>query len=366
MKKILLFGLLVLMVTFAGCGKKDAAVSGKEVAQEAGAGNIEIKATDYVKLGEYKGLKLTAIDTTVTDEDVDSEMEMLRNNEAELVEVADRDTVKEGDTANIDYKGIKDGVAFDGGTAEGYDLEIGSGTFIPGFEDGLVGAKVGETVNLDVTFPENYQAADLAGQPVVFEVKVNSIKEKVLPEVTDEFIKEKTNGENSSVEEYKAGLKQALEIERTQKADIQIKNEALTLVYENSEIIKDIPQEYIDVKANYLKQKAENDAKMYNVDIETYVTQAIGVSLEDFDNMCSEYAVDISKESLVNQAIAETENITVTDDELNEKITEYAAQYGYESGEEFKKASDMAQFKEYLLTDKVAQFLIDNAQIVSE
>lgn len=365
MKKRILLGVLALMVTFAGCDKKDTTVS-EEVAQAADSIVSEIKATDYIKLGEYKGLKLTAIDTTVTDEDVDSEMEMLRNNEAEFVEVTDRDTVKEGDTANIDYKGIKDGVAFDGGTAEGYDLVIGSGTFIPGFEEGLIGAKVGETVNLDVTFPENYQAADLAGQPVVFEVKVNSIKEKVLPEVTDEYIKEQTKGECPSVEEYKVSLKQTLEVERKQRANLQMKNEALTHVNENSELIKDIPQEYINEKINYLNQQIENEAKMYNVDVETYISQAMGIAMEDYEKTCAEYAAEISKESLVNQAIAETENITVTDDEIKEKMTEYIEQYGYESEEEFKKDRDMDQFKEYLLTDKVAQFLIDNAQIVSE
>ena len=201
--------ILSLILSLTGCGGTGG--SAGNAGGAAAASQSENSALDtadlskLVTLGQYKNLELSVNSAKVTQEDIDAQIENALSSEAEQVEVTNR-AVKEGDIVNIDYEGKKDGVAFDGGTAQGYDLTIGSGTFIDGFEDGLIGAKIGDTLDLNLTFPENYGAAELAGQDVVFTVKVNSIKEEKLPELTDELAK-KINPEVKNVDEFKAYIK---------------------------------------------------------------------------------------------------------------------------------------------------------------
>ena len=214
--KVLVAGLIGLQLI--GCSNQNTANTEEnkettETAENTEAASVsiyfnEINADEYVTLGDYKGLEVVSNVVTITDADVDAYIEyMLSMSGGALEEVTDRDVVENGDVANIDYIGKKDGVAFDGGTAEGYDLGIGTGTFIPGFEEGLVGVKKGETVDLNLTFPENYSAADLAGAEVVFTVTVNGIYKEVTPEFTDEYVAELGIENISTVEEYRAYMK---------------------------------------------------------------------------------------------------------------------------------------------------------------
>ncbi len=341
------------------------AVSAMLVGIMAGCSNDpnKIKALDYIELPEYKGLSVERMDTTVTDEDVQSEIDSMLSSLATKKEVTGRDTVKKGDIANIDYVGKKDGVAFDGGTANGYDLGIGSGQFIPGFEDGLIGAKVGESVDLNLTFPENYGNSDLAGADVVFTVKVNSISETVKPELTDDLVYKQTGGEFTTVAKYKSGIKSDLESQKKELADTRMYSDLVNQVVAGAKVIKDIPEDYMQAKIDTMKANVKTYADSYGVDYNTFIQTYMGISPEQFKTQCEEFAVDASKETLVVQAIAEKENLMLTKDEMNEAIKEYTKIYGYESEDVFKEKTDMNQFEMYVLTSKVQEFLADNATI---
>ena len=235
MKKRIL--LLVMSVSFlmlmGGCGKKNAAkdntedkntesddkdaegtVDKTEDGTDSGLINVtkeDYKVSDYIKLGEYKGIKYTVNKLEVTDADIETAIQEDLQAAATEQEIKDRDVVKDGDIVNIDYEGLKDGVAFDGGTAKDSDLVIGSGSFIPGFEDGLIGATVGKQVDIKTTFPEDYQSTELAGQEVVFKVTVNAIKEKVVPELTEDYVKE--NLKFDTIDAYKEDIRKKLQEE---------------------------------------------------------------------------------------------------------------------------------------------------------
>ena len=207
----------------------------------------DYKALDYVELGEYKGLTVEVSPTTVTDEEV---LKQIRANAgSDILEEVTEGTVEEGDTANIDYEGKLDGEAFDGGTAKDTDLEIGSGTFIPGFEDGLIGVKIGDTVDLPLTFPENY-TEELAGKDVVFTVTVNSVKR--MPELTDDLVNQITDGEYTDVDSYKESVRKDLEDAKVASRPSEINNSLLTQIAATS-TIKEYPQELVDYAANNMK-----------------------------------------------------------------------------------------------------------------
>lgn len=322
-----------------------------------------IKALDYIELPEYKGLSTERLNTEVTDEDIENEINTALSAFAEKKTVTDRNIVQKGDIANIDYVGKKDGVAFDGGTASGYDLQIGSGTFIPGFEDGLIGAKVSETKVLDLTFPENYGNSNLAGAEVQFEVKINSISVKVNPELTDSFIYDKTGGEYTTVAKYKAGVREDLEKEKKEVADTKMYSDLVNQVVAASTVKKDIPEDYIQGKVDIMKRNVRTYADSYGVDYNSFIQTYMGKTPEQFSKECDEFAVTAAKETLVVQAIAEKENLMLTKDELNDAIKEYTKIYGYESEDIFKEKTDMNEFEMYVLTSKVQEFLADNAVI---
>lgn len=322
-----------------------------------------IKALDYIELPEYKGLNVERLNTVVTDEDVQSELDAVALSLAKKKEVTDRDIVKKGDTVNIDYVGTKDGVAFEGGTAEGCDLEIGSGQFIPGFEDGLIGVKKNETKVLDLKFPDNYGNSELAGADVKFTVTVNSISESIKPELTDDFIYNQTGGQYTTLEKYKAGIRKDLEKEKQEYADTKMYSDLVNQVVAGSKVIKDIPQDYIQQKVDVMKNNVKVYAEAYGVDYATFIQTYMGKTPAEFSKECEEFAVDAAKETLVIQAIAEKENLTLRKDEIKEAISEYTKIYGYESEDVFKEKTDMSQFEMYVLTSKIQEFLADNANI---
>lgn len=376
MKRLFVPAMAVFMALslFSGCGKSSSEEStaldaGSAAAKSEGKDGDTLDTADlskYITLGKYKGLKVTLADTEVTDEDLkeaeENALSLAKTQEA----VTDR-PAELTDTVNIDYEGKKDGVAFKGGTAKGYNLDLGSHTFIDGFEDGLVGANIGETRDLNLTFPENYHDADLAGQDVVFTVTVNSISANVIPEMTDEIAK-KLDKDAVSVEDYRKRLKDSLQESKNAAARSQAFGDLLSMVQEDSKIAKgdDLPGWLLDGIKKEQKENFEFNLEMYGMDLDTYLKQQ-GMKEEDFDKTLDAYAQSIAAQQLVVQALANAENIKVTDADLKAQYEEDAASYGYKTGEEFEAAvkaqNEEQTFRDATLTRKVEEMLLKNADI---
>ncbi len=322
----------------------------------------EIDAGEYVTLGDYKGLEVVSNVQIISDEEVDAYIDYMLSMSGELEEVTNRDVVENGDTANIDYVGKKDDVAFDGGTAQGHDLEIGSGSFIPGFEDGLVGVKKGETVDLNLTFPETYPAEDLAGAEVVFTVTVNGIFKEVTPEFNDEFVAELGIENVSTTEEYRAYLKNMMEESEKEYALQEVQTQLLTMVTENA-TVSETPQELIDRFYNINVNNMSYQAMMYGMDLESFVSAYYGMDAETFETETVAAAEISANQALVCLKIAADENITVTDEEMDAAVEANFAGYGYASVEDFKAAIDMEEYRDSLLLNKIVNFLVENATI---
>lgn len=320
----------------------------------------EISAEEYVTLGEYKGLEFTAEKKEITEDMVEQYISFLLMQQSEVQPVIDRDTVETGDVANIDYVGTKDGVAFDGGTAEGFDLTIGSGQFIPGFEEGLVGVKVGETVDLNLAFPENYHMPDLAGAEVVFTVTVNSISANKTPELTDEWVKSQNLEEAATAAEYREFVRTFLETQAQDTYNYDVQIELIKKAMENA-TIQEPPMELQARYKDIAKSQAESQATYYGVDLETFVSTSFGVTLEQFEEELAAGALETAKQALVCKRITEVENLTVTDEDMNQKIEENYAGWGYPSVDAFKEVVDLEEYRDSLLIDKALQFLVENA-----
>lgn len=261
-----------------------------------------------VTLGEYKGVKVNVPAPEVTDEEVENAVQSDLDANPEYVEV-DR-PAKEGDTVNIDYKGTKDGEAFDGGTAEGQDLELGSGRMIDGFEDGLIGASKGETKSLNLTFPEDYREESLAGQAVVFEVTVNSVKEKHDAVLNDAFVQRVSSYQ--TVDEYKEGLRQNLLDQKQNQAEQQMEQAALESVIENSQF--KLSRNGLSKRYNQSLKQYEAQAKMYGTTL-SQMAQANGMDVPALKESIYASVEEEAKMELVVDAIATSEGITVTDAE---------------------------------------------------
>ncbi len=376
-KKLLLLVMSVsIMVLAWGCGKK--AVTDESVTPTEGAVTeapadtdstdtegegtdtpvqVPVKeayeVSDYITLGEYKGLPVNYTKLEVTDEDVDSAIKGDLEANATDEEVTDR-AVQTGDLVNIDYEGLKDGVAFEGGTAQGYDLEIGSGSFIPGFEDGLIGAKVGEELSLDLTFPENYGSADLAGQAVVFKVKVNSIKVSVVPELTEDFVKNNTDFE--SIAAYKEGTRAELvKANEDTMRNEKIRNLITTIV--DGSKFNSYPQSVVDYYAFEMESYYQQYASMFGYELADFLA-ANGLTEEKYAEEKKSYAEDRTAQELVLNAIIKNENMELTDEEYKAGVANYVEEYGYASEEEFFQYATEEQIKESLIWEKAVDFIL--------
>ena len=352
----------------------EAAAEGEETAEDtvitypAESYLANITAADYVKPADYEKIPVEVVKHEITEEDIEEQIQYALSSSQGLQEVTDRDVVQEGDVANIDYKGMKDGAAFDGGTSAGFDLEIGSGTFIDGFEEGLVGAKVGETVSLNLTFPENYGNAELAGQDVVFEVKVNSIQEHVDPELNDEFVKslgitDHDGKEVSDVAGLRAYIRHFLEEEAENDRNSTIQSATINYMLENSTYTEPFPQPLQDRLTGTITSMFESYAGMYGMEFNDFLEQVVaeeeGTSADDvLATMVSDYA----KQLLLVKAVAEEQGLTLTDEELETEIEELAASAGYEV-EEYKKLVDVEALREELLGDKVLELFSERADV---
>lgn len=378
-KKLLFLVLSISIITLAwGCGKKDAAqeadptteatatvaptgtaaapVEGTEDAATVAPVKEAYEVSDYITLGEYKGLKVSYTKLEVTDANIDEAIKTDLEENATDEEVKDR-AVQNGDTVNIDYEGLKDGVAFEGGTAQGYDLEIGSGSFIPGFEEGLVGAKLGAEVALNLTFPADYSAPDLAGQAVVFNVKVNSITTSVVPELNEDFVK--NNTDYDSIAAYKEGVRADLvkENDNTMRNE-KIRNLITTIV--DGSKISSYPQSVVDFYAFEMESYYQQYASMFGYKLEDFLA-ANGLTEEKYAEEKKAYAEDRTAQELVLNAIIKAENMQLSDEEYKAGVADYIKEYGYESEEEFFKIATEGQIKESLIWEKAVNFILEQS-----
>ena len=365
-----LAGAALLGALVTGCGNADtdtAESTQESVVESENAAEAEtedfgpeaylsgINVADYVTLGEYTGVEVSVDAPVVTDEYLDSYIDYVLQSNMVKTEITDR-PVEEGDIVNIDYEGKIDGVAFDGGTAQGYDLTIGSGAFIDGFEDGLIGAQSGETLDVNVTFPEDYRGEEVAGKDAVFTVTVNSISVESLPELTDEFVQGLDVGVNT-VEEYRQYAYDLLMEEEQNTHDSNAEVAILEAVMANSEL-QDPPE---DMTNRYYSRMIDNMtyyASMYGYDLETFLS--IQGTSED---AIRESSVQAGQEIITMQAIAEAEGLSVTDEELDAEIESNAGSLGYDDVEEYRASLDVEGYREYMMSEKVLNFLLENAVV---
>lgn len=277
-----------------------------------------------VTLGEYKGIEIEKIAVEVTEEEIDAEINKERDNNARTITVEDR-AVEKGDMTIIDFEGFCDGTAFEGGKGEDYPLTIGSGTFIPGFEDQLIGALVGKEVTVDVTFPEEYQAKELAGKPAQFKVMVKEIKVKELPELDDEFAKDVS--EFDTLEEYRADVKKNLEEQKEKEADSKREEAAIDKVIENAQM--EIPDLMIETQTRQMADDFARRITQQGLSVEQYF-QFTGLNRETFLEQMKPQALRRIQSRLVLEKIAETENIEVSDERFNEEVEKMAETYQME------------------------------------
>ncbi|AKQ74226.1 trigger factor [Bacillus licheniformis] len=308
-----------------------------------------------VKLGEYKGLGIEKDDTAVTDEDVQNELKSLQERQAELV-VKEDGKVEEGDTVVLDFEGFVDGEAFEGGKAENYSLEVGSGSFIPGFEDQLVGLEAGAEKDVEVTFPEEYHAEELAGKPAVFKVKIHEIKAKELPELDDEFAKD-VDEEVETLAELTEKTKKRLEEAKENEADAKLREELVLKAAENAEA--DIPQAMIDTELDRMMKEFEQRLQMQGMNLELYF-QFSGQDENALKEQMKEDAEKRVKSNLTLEAIAKAENLQVTDEEVEEELSKMAEAYNMPV-ENIKQAIGSTDgMKEDLKVRKAIDFLVEN------
>lgn len=326
-------------------------------------------ASEYITLGEYKNLTVDATKEEITEESIEARLKSnVGNFGTKVMETVTEGSVQDGDIVTIDYVGKKDGVEFDGGSAEGYELEIGSGKFIEGFEDGLVGVKSGETVDLELTFPEGYQAEELAGQDVVFTVTVHEIK-RMPEEITDDMINTGTSGKYTTVEDYREYIRSFMEEDAQEAYENTIINEVMTLVSEGAEI-SGYPQDLVDYCAASMKAYYEQYAAYYSMDMESFVT-AMGITMEEFEEEVLAAVERTLQAEFCYAAIAEAEGMEISEEEFQEALDSYMTMYtsyGYEYENEEAFLAEIGGeniIRTNLLQKKVQDFMLENT-IVNE
>ncbi len=316
---------------------------------------MKMKVTVYpeVKLGDYKGLNATMLPTEASDEDVDTELENMRDRNSRLVSVDDREA-QMGDTAEIDFEGFVDGVAFDGGKGENYPLELGSGSFIPGFEEQVAGHKIDEEFDVNVTFPEEY-AAELAGKDAVFKCKIHEIKTKEMPELDDEFVKDVS--EFDTLDELKADIKKSLSEKKEADAKADFENQLIEQVVENMEC--EIPECMFESRTNEMVQDYSYRLQMQGIDLNTYLSY-MGQDMDTFKKTFREGAENQVKASIALEAIVAAENIEVTDEEIDAEVAKLADQYKMEA-DQIKAAVPADQLASDIKTRKALDLVVESA-----
>jgi trigger factor len=315
-----------------------------------------------ITLGDYEGIELEAVDTAVSDEDIDKEIEHERENTALIEDVEDENAaVEDGDIVVLDFEGKKDGVPFEGGSAENYELTIGSHSFIPGFEEGMIGMKKGEEKDLDLTFPEEYHAKDLAGAAVVFTVKVNAIKRKVLAAVDDDFAKDVS--EYDTLDEYKAHLREDMEKQRKEAAENQYKSKLAEKVTADSDV--EAPKSMVKKETDNAVNEMTYNLQAQGLKLEQYY-QLTNTTEEDMRKNFEERSVESVKQQLVLAEIADRENINVTEEEIDEEFDKLSKYYQMEKDQLkqiFMVQGQTEALRNSIKFEKVLNFLMSKAVI---
>ncbi|EQB1420986.1 trigger factor [Listeria monocytogenes] len=316
----------------------------------------EVTVKPEVKLGDYKGLEVEKRETELTTEELEAELKQLQERQAELV-VKEDAPAENGDTVILDFEGFKDGVAFEGGQAENHSLELGSGQFIPGFEEKLVGLKAGDEADIELTFPEEYHAEDLAGQPVVFKVKLHEIKTKEVPALDDELAKD-IDEEVETLDELKEKISKRLQEAKEESVAQAKQEEVIAKAVENAEV--DIPHAMVHHEADHLMNHFAQDLQAQGLTPELYY-QFTGQTEEAMHAQMEKDAEKRVKMNLVLEAIAEAENIEPTEEAIAEEISTLAEKYGMEKDAVRAALGDMSELKSDLKIRKAIDVLLDSA-----
>lgn len=317
---------------------------------------VFVKPEAIVK--DYKGIEVKKFNTKVSKKDIDNALEQARDKNARTVTVEDR-ALEMKDISTIDFEGFVDGVAFEGGKGENFELTIGSGQFIPGFEEQLVGMKIGEEREINVKFPDEYHAENLAGKDAMFKVKLISIKSKVLPELDDEFAKDIS--EFDTLEEYKKNVEKKLKEEKEKQAEADKEAQAIEKIVENTEV--NIPDSMIEDQMEQMVEQFNANLSYQGLNIETYC-KYLGTTVEAFKETLKPQATKDVKLKLALEYIAKTENITATDEDINAKIDELAKEYGNENADSLKNNENIKKYmSERVLQDKTLKVVLDNVVV---
>ncbi len=354
MKKRLVvwMGMVASLLLLGGCGSETAVLS-------------EMKTGSYVKLGEYKGIEISVpAKAEVTTDLQQNYIGYILSSHPGWVEVAEGEAAAPGDIVNIDFEGRIDGELFDGGSSQGYELQLGSHTFIEGFEDGLVGVSRGETKDLSLHFPDPYQPnPDLSGVPVVFTVTMNSIQRQQIPELTDAFVQSLDVG-CSTVEEYEEYVRNLLDEEMKNTYDRNVEDALIGQVMSGCSFKKDPPKAMVDQYYDRVVRRMSRIAAFGGMTLEAYVN-AQGSDMEGFEEEARAGAEESCRESIMLQAVANAEGITVSQEEVDAMLSEQAQAGGYESVEALKADLDYDNYEDYVMCDKVLAFLREQA-VISE
>ena len=317
---------------------------------------VTVYVKPEAKVKDYKGIEVKKVSTRVLKKDVDEELEKIRNKNARIVSVEDRE-LKDGDISVIDFEGFVDGVAFDGGKGENYELTIGSNTFIPGFESQMIGMKIGEERDVNVKFPEEYHAENLAGKDATFKVKLHEIKERVLPELDDEFAKDVS--EFDTLEEYKKDLNKKVKEDKERRATLEKEQEAVDKFVEKVEV--EIPEAMIDEEVDKMVEEMNANLSYQGLSIDQYV-QYMGITLDDYKAQMRGQAEKRIKLTLGLEFVAKEEKIEATDEEIDAKIKELSAQYGNKENDDSLLKNENARnyMRQQIAQEKTMKVITDN------
>ena len=317
----------------------------------------EVAVKPEVKLGKYKGVSVTKVDSKVTATEVNNTIKAELERNARMVTKTGK--AAKGDTAVIDFEGFIDDVAFEGGKGENYDLELGSGSFIPGFEDQLIGHKAGEDVDVEVTFPENYQAEDLAGKPAVFKCHIHEVKGKDIPKLDDEYVSDTTEFE--TVDEYKASVKERLENNKKAEGRRAQEDEAIAKIVEDSEM--EIPDAMLDYQVENMINDFANNMAQQGLSLQQYM-QFTGMTMDSFREQVRPDALSRTQSSLVLEAIAKAEKIEATDADIDAKLEEMSKQYGMELDQlkNLVGENEKESMKKDIAIEKAIEVIMDNVK----
>ena len=315
-----------------------------------------VQTKPEVELGKYKGIEISKVEYPVKDSDVEHELEHMQEHNARLITIEDR-ALEKGDISTIDFEGFVDGVAFEGGKAEGHELEIGSGSFIPGFEDQIIGMKIDEEKEIKVTFPKEYFSKDLAGKEATFKVKLHQIKKKELPKLDDEFAKDVS--EFDTLAELKASIKEKIEKSNEQRAKYETEEAAIKAVCENAKL--EIPSGMVELEIDNMLKDFEQRLSYQGLNLEQYL-KMIGRTEEEMRKEYEEQAKEAIKSRLVLEAIIDAEKIEAKEEEIDAKMQEMAKNYG-KKVEELNKNENLKKYlSEGIKSEKALEFIVKNAK----